>query len=125
MKDLNEIRDDYDKGKYTAILPKTKKVGGNKIYDIDESVKWNKEKARSENQNHIKNMEEYRSKIRELTNKLRSDVTKYIVSLEIPNKSAKLIESKIWQDEHSNMGDYFLSIDDEAEYILTIIKSLK
>jgi hypothetical protein len=124
MMDISEIRKKWDNGGYTykSVIPK--KVSEDHVFDEDLSVKKNRELAKEHNDN-VARLQEYSSRIQgELYKQLTYDIVKYIMdNYDLTEAQARKVESFVYQEHHSYMGDYFYYIDTFAEFAAGLVES--
>jgi hypothetical protein len=115
---INDIKVFYDRGEYTyRDEVRMEKLPENHIFDEDLSVRINREMVIE----HNNKVDEYkvfkREKQAELDRRLAADVVAYIKEYyHLTDYQARLVESKVYEDYHSFMYDYFCHIDIFAEF---------
>ena len=131
-KDIEDIRKDYNNGKYTASYPKDNngaavvKLSSDYIFDEELSVKRNRELVEEHNQKVAEIRDLKRQKQLELNKKLTEDVVEYIVeSYNLTYKQARMVESRVYSDYHSCMCDYFSCIDTFAEFADDLVNQVE
>ena len=97
-KDISEIRQDYDNGRYRSNIVIPKKVSENYVFDEDLSVRKNRQ--------------------------LHDDVVAYIMgTCGMNKKQAEIVENYVYIEKHSYMGDYFSAIDEVAEMVEKVLNA--
>jgi len=133
-KDIEDIRKDYDTGKYSVgyhypgefteeILTR---LPENYVFDEELSVKRNREMVEEHNQRVEEARALKRQKQLELNEKLTEDVVEYILeNYNLTNKQARIVERWVYREKHSFMCDYFSYIDTFAEFADDIVNQVE
>ena len=119
---IEQIQSDYDAGYYTAKYPHNKKYDVNHVIDEDKSVRWNKEEVTRLNLIRSESVNVYRNKKHELTGNMINDIVEYIKTWHnLLEYQARIIVERLYTEHHSDMNCFFNSIDEECEYIISIM----
>lgn len=120
-KDISEIRDDFNAGKYSPpedMWVEKKHYKEDHVFDENLSVKRNREMVVEFNAENDRKRKEYHDLSNKLFNQLRDDVIQYIMGAYGMSKGqAEKIESYVYAERHSYMSDYFIYIDEIAGII--------
>ena len=117
-KDISEIRQAWDNGEYFCEIPVPNKVREDHVFDENLSVKRNREMAQEWNANVDQLKRDKMAKNNELACKLTEDVICYLMgTYNFTRKQAEIVNSYVYVEKHSYMGDYFSSIDAVAEMV--------
>lgn len=120
--DIQEIREKYNNGDYTYKVDIPKKVWDDHIFDEDLSVRRNRELVKEHNDNVNRMQQDKRKKQAEFDKQFTNDIVEYIIeNYNLTEKQARKVESYVYQEHHSYMGDYFCYIDDFASFAYDII----
>lgn len=120
--DLNKIREMWDSGGYTYKVNIPKKVCDDYIFDEELSVRRNRELVKEHNDN-VARLRKDANRIQgELDKRFTYDIVKYIMDNYCLNEAqARKVESFVYQEHHSYMGDYFIYIDTFAEFAESLL----
>lgn len=120
--DLSEIRAAWDAGEYYVKMDIPQKVAKDHIFDVDLSVRRNREMAEEWNQNVTNLNNEKWRKQAELSRKLTNDVVEYLMGdYGFTRKQAERVQSYVYTEKHSFMGDYFSAIDEIADMVRDVL----
>jgi hypothetical protein len=120
--DIGEIRKKWDNGDYTYKTDIPKKVSEDHIFDEELSVRRNRELAKEHNQKVVELRAELQKQQNLLHWQLTNDIIKYIQeNYNLNEMQARKVESFVYQEYHSYMGDYFCYIDAFAEFASDLI----
>ncbi len=123
MKEIDDIRRDWEHGAYICNMKTPSKVKENHVFDENLSVKKNREMAIEHNEMVNRMRKEKVHKQAELDNLLHNDVIEYILDHYDMNESqAKAVEYFAYTLKHSFIGDYFSFIDELALFVEDILK---
>ena len=101
-KDISQIRQDYDNGKYRCNMNIPKKVNDNYVFDEDLSVRKNREMVAEHNANIDKMRQEKNKESARLDRQLHDDVVAYImVTCDMNKKQAEIVENYVYIEKHS------------------------
>ena len=120
--DLDTIRMAWDKGAYHCNLTVPQKVSPNYVFDENLSVKRNREMVEEHNAN-VERLKEEKWHIQgELSRKLTNDVVEYLMgTYDFTRKQAERVQSYVYTEKHSFMGDYFSAIDEIADMVRDVL----
>ena len=120
--DLNTIRKAWDEGAYHCNLEVPQKVAPNHVFDVDLSVRRNREMVEEWNAN-VKCVQDEKWRIQgELSRKLTNDVVEYLMgAYDFTRKQAERVQSYVYTEKHSFMGDYFSAIDEIADMVRDVL----
>ena len=122
---ISDIREDYDKGRYSVrnVYPGEfpeelmTKLPADYIFDEDLSVKRNRELVAEHNEKAQQLITRRRTLQLDLNKQLTEDVVTYITeNYKLTAAQARLVESWVYNEKHSFMCDYFSYIDTFAEF---------
>lgn len=117
-KDISEIRQAWDNGEYYCEIPVPNKVREDHVFDENLSVKRNREMAQEWNANVDQLKKDKSAKQAELYRQLKEDVIAYLMgTYDFTHKQAEIVESYVYIEKHSFMGDYFSCMDEIAEMV--------
>lgn len=126
-KDITTIRDGYTAGVYSPSQQQTDEYAAlilypdGFIFDEDLSVKKNRELVEDHNNQVLIKKKAYRLLVERLFRQLRDDVIDYIAGTYSFSKArAQKIEEFVYASKHSYMYDYFLYIDEIADFCHSI-----
>ena len=123
-KDISEIRQDYDNGRYRSNIVIPKRVTENYVFDEDLSVRKNREMVAEHNANIDKMRLEKNKESARLDRQLHDDVVAYIMgTCDLNKKQAEIVENYVYVAKHSYMGDYFSAIDEVAEMVEKVLNA--
>ena len=123
-KDISEIRQDYDNGRYRSNIVIPKRVTENYVFDEDLSVRKNREMVAEHNANIDKMRLEKNKESARLDRQLHDDVAAYIMgTCDMNKKQAEIVENYVYIEKHSYMGDYFSAIDEVAEMVEKVLNA--
>jgi hypothetical protein len=126
--DINQIEIKYLEGyyTYTSDMNVPQKVSSDHVFDEDLSVRRNREMVEEHNQKVDEIKAEIRKKQSDLNKQLSLDVAEYIVeNYGLTFDQAKLVESFVYIELHSNMHEYFAAIDTYAEFADTLLNQVE
>ena len=116
VKTLEDIRRDYNDGKYYDHTVIPQKLPDSHIFDENMTIKENRERIQQHNQTVDDMKAEKMSRNAELSRQLTNDVVAYIMdTYELSAEQAAIVENYVYVEKHSFMGDYFSAIDSVAE----------
>ena len=120
--DISEIRAAWDAGEYYVKMEIPQKVAVDHVFDVDLSVRRNREMAEEWNAN-VKHLQDEKwAKQAELSRKLTEDVVQYLMGVyDFTRKQAERLQSYVYTEKHSFMGDYFSAIDDIADMVRDVL----
>ena len=120
--DISEIRAAWDAGEYYVKMEIPQKVAVDHVFDVDLSVRRNREMAEEWNAN-VKHLQDEKwAKQAELSRKLTEDVVQYLMgTYDFTRKQAERVQSYVYTEKHSFMGDYFSAIDDIADMVRDVL----
>ena len=120
--DISEIRAAWDAGEYYVKMEIPQKVAVDHVFDVDLSVRRNREMAEEWNAN-VKHLQDEKwAKQAELSRKLTEDVVQYLMgAYDFTRKQAERLQSYVYTEKHSFMGDYFSAIDDIADMVRDVL----
>lgn len=123
MKTTDEIRKSIENKDYENQIPRptSSKVKPDHVFDENQSVKWNREKAEEHNKAVAEEWAKYRKG--EYKANFHDDCAGWIMDYaKFNKKQADIIIGKCWENYHSAGYDQVLShIEDEVDYIENII----
>ena len=120
--DISEIRQAWDNGEYYVKMDIPQKVAVDHVFDVDLSVRRNREMAEEWNQNVTNLQNEKWRKQAELSKKLTHDVIDYLMgTYDFTQRQAEIVQSYVYTEKHSYMGDYFLAIDEIADMVRDVL----
>ena len=120
--DLDSIRRAWDAGAYYVKMDIPNKVREGYVFDEDLSVKRNREMVEEHNANVERLTQEKWRKQAELSKKLTEDVVQYLMgAYEFTRKQAELVQSYVYTEKHSYMGDYFSALDAIASMVSDVL----
>lgn len=120
--DISEIRAAWDAGEYYVKMDVPQKVAVDHVFDVDLSVRRNREMAEEWNANVKRLQDEKWAKQAELSRKLTEDVVQYLMgTYDFTRKQAERVQSYVYTEKHSFMGDYFSAIDDIADMVRDVL----
>ena len=120
--DISEIRAAWDAGEYYVKMEVPQKVAVDHVFDVDLSVRRNREMAEEWNANVKRLQDEKWAKQAELSRKLTEDVVQYLMgTYDFTRKQAERVQSYVYTEKHSFMGDYFSAIDDIADMVRDVL----
>ena len=124
IKTIEEIRRDWNNGQYVCHMDIPAKLPENHIFDENLTIKANREKIAQHNQIVADKKREKMEKNAELSRQLTRDVVAYIMdTYELNEAQACIVESYVYTEKHSFMGDYFSAIDSVAEMAESIVNA--
>jgi hypothetical protein len=114
IKTIGDIQDAYEHGGYTADYPHVHSVyEPDSVFDLDKSVRWNREKAQSENGKRNAAIREYKEKQAQLDKNLDEDVVATISACYgLPTLICVKIWDYVFEKYHSCMSDTFNNLYD-------------
>ena len=120
--DISEIRAAWDAGEYYVKMEIPQKVAVDHVFDVDLSVRRNREMAEEWNAN-VKHLQDEKwAKQAELSRKLTEDVVQYLMgTYDFTRKQAERVQSYVYTEKHSFMGDYFSAIDEIADMVRDVL----
>lgn len=120
--DISEIRAAWDAGEYYVKMEIPQKVAVDHVFDVDLSVRRNREMAEEWNAN-VKHLQDEKwAKQAELSRKLTEDVVQYLMgAYDFTRKQAERLQSYVYTEKHSFMGDYFSAIDEIADMVRDVL----
>lgn len=120
--DISEIRAAWDAGEYYVKMDVPQKVREDHVFDENLSVKRNREMVEEHNAN-VKRMQDEKWRIQgELSRKLTNDVVEYLMgAYDFTRKQAERVQSYVYTEKHSFMGDYFSAIDEIADMVRDVL----
>ena len=122
--DINDIHDKFNNDEYSCKMIIPRAVKENYVFDENLSVKQNREMVREHNERAIALRNERDRKNNELHLQMRNDVIQYIAhEYCLSKEQAEIIESYVYTEKHSFMGNYFAYIDEIAEVVEKVIRS--
>lgn len=122
--DIQDIRKKFYNDEYSCKMAVPQSVKENHVFDENLSVKQNREMVREHNERAVALRKERDRKNNELHQQMRNDVIQYIVhTYGLSKDQASIIESYVYTEKHSFMGDYFIYIDDISEMVEQVIRS--
>ena len=120
--DISEIRAAWDAGEYYVKMEIPQKVAVDHVFDVDLSVRRNREMAEEWNANVKRLQDEKWAKQAELSRKLTEDVVQYLMGVyDFTRKQAERLQSYVYTEKHSFMGDYFSAIDEIADMVRDVL----
>lgn len=121
-KTIEEIRNDYNAGKYSYHVDIPRKLPSTYVFDRNLTIAENERRIAEHNQNVDEMARDARSRNAELSRQLTNDVVAYIAATyHMSEAQAALVESYVYREKHSFMGDYFANIDDVAEMVESVL----
>lgn len=124
MMHIDEIRNSYNRGEYTYKVDIPKKVNLDHVFDEELSVRRNRELAQEHNDKVDQMQRDKNRKQRELSEQLTKDVVEYIMAFyNLTEKQARILESFVYDEHHSYMGDYFTYIDTFADFADNLVNA--
>ena len=124
--DIEDIEAAYWNGDYNVKMKIPERVSPQHIFDENLSVKRNREMVLEHNEMVEKMQKEKWNKSNEFRYKLKNDIVVYIVqTYNINEDQACVIEEYVYDKYHSFMSDYFFFIDEIAEMVEEVLRTLK
>ena len=120
--DLDSIRKAWDAGAYNVQMNIPSKVREGHVFDENLSVKRNREMVEEHNAN-VERMQDEKWRIQgELSRKLTNDVVEYLMgTYDFTRKQAERVQSYVYTERHSYMGDYFSALDAIASMVSDVL----
>ena len=118
VKDWDELQKDYEEAMKLSCRPRFKKVSENHIFDENETVKWNREKAIAYNKSYDERVKELTEKrFNSLNSVFEEIIDKIAYELSIPNSRAKIV----WEYIHDKKDCYSYELFKELEEIVEVM----
>lgn len=122
-KTLEDIRVAWDAGEYyyhPSDLPK--KIREGYVFDEDKSVRENREMVEAHNLEVDRKKKEASNINAERQKRFTDDVVEYLMdSYNFSRKQAARVESYVYAEKHSYMGDYFGALDEVADLVSDVV----
>jgi Skp family chaperone for outer membrane proteins len=100
-----------------------KKLPDNHVFDEDLTIKENRRRVAEHNAKVDELREAYQEEHAKREKQLHKDVVDYIVDCYyMSEEQAVLIENYVYDKYHSCMYDYFVEVDDLADFVKSVIE---
>ena len=125
-KTIEEIRKDWNDGKYTYSASPKRKVAADHIFDEELSVRKNREMVEEYNRDVEAHNKEITQKKNELFRKFTEDVIAYLMgSYNFSREVATKIEGQAYSDKHSCISDYLYYVDELGDIVYDCLELSK
>lgn len=116
MRTIEDVRKDYEDGKYNYIDKEVpKKLPEGYIFDEELSVRQNREMVQANNELRSQIIRENNAEQGKLIAKLRNEIKKIIArDYGFTMKQANFIEQRCYEKYHAYFGDYFCHVEEDA-----------
>jgi len=122
MKSINEIREDYNKGKYSPTIPYPSKQRF--VENDDETIRQNNERKELLLVEYKKKLQEYKTIEVALWNQLIEDCLKTEIGV-LNLKQVELVWNLAYEQNHSCMSDVFPYFEELCDFVREILKAGK
>lgn len=120
--DIQDIRKAWDSGEYHFDMEIPAKVSEDHVFDVDLSVRRNREMVQEWNDKVSALQKEKMSKNTELSRKLTNDVVAYLMgNYGFTEVQARKIQEYVYVNYHSFMYDYFTYIDEIGDMVYDVL----
>ena len=121
-KELCDIRDAWNAGAYHVQMDIPSKVREGHIFDEDLSVKRNREMVEEYNANVERLQKEKTQRQSQLYREFTDDVVGYLMNTyDLNRRQAERVQSYVYIEKHSYMGDYFSALDEIASMVSDVL----
>lgn len=121
--DIETIKDRYASGAYNYRVKVPNKLSDNHVFDADLTIRENRRLVEEHNAKVDELRKAYQEEHAKREKQLHKDVVDYIVDCYcMSEEQAVLIEYYVYNKYHSCMYDYFVEVDEFADFVKSVIE---